>query len=165
MQFKQTLVRLFFLLIPFAASSQTTYLPQGAKETILIERLEIKAGTDSILNFSKARPFSRRQYIPHINQLDSIVSLSKVDQYNLFTANLSNLEWATGSREDYASKKPIWKHFYKTPATLYEVNTKDFFLAVNPVFQYYVGKEKDNDQHIFLNTRGVSLRGRIADKI
>lgn len=165
MQFKQTLVRLFFLLIPFAASSQTTYLPQGSKETILIERLEIKAGTDSILNFSKARPFSRRQYIPHINQLDSIVSLSKVDQYNLFTANLSNLEWATGSREDYASKKPIWKHFYKSPATLYEVNTKDFFLAVNPVFQYYVGKEKDNDQHIFLNTRGVSLRGRIADKI
>ncbi len=178
MQFKQTLVRLYnpapkglklflfsSLLLPFAGSAQTTYLPQGAKENILIERLEIKAQTDSILNFSKTKPFSRRQFISQLNRLDSIAHLSGTDQYNLYTANLSNLEWAMGDREQFASKKPLWKHFYKTPATLYEVNTPDFFLAVNPVFQYYVGKEKDNDQHIFLNTRGVTLRGRIADKI
>jgi hypothetical protein len=165
MQFKQTLVRLLFLLISIPAFSQTTYLQQGAKENILIERLEIKAQTDSILNFSKTRPYSRRQVIPEINRLDSIASLSPVDQYNLYTANLSNLEWAIGDRAQFASKKTLGKNFYKTPATFYEVNTKDFFLAVNPVFQYYVGKEKNNSEHIFLNTRGVSLRGRIADKI
>jgi hypothetical protein len=165
MQFKQTLVRLLFLLISIPAFSQTTYLQQGAKENILIERLEIKAQTDSILNFSKTRPYSRRQVIPEINRLDSIASLSAVDQYNLYTANLSNLEWAIGDRAQFASKKTLGKNFYKTPATFYEVNTKDFFLAVNPVFQYYVGKEKNNSEHIFLNTRGVSLRGRIADKI
>jgi hypothetical protein len=165
MQFKQTLVRLLFLLISIPAFSQTTYLQQGAKENILIERLEIKAQTDSILNFSKTRPYSRRQVIPEINRLDSIASFSPVDQYNLYTANLSNLEWAIGDRTQFASKKALGKNFYKTPATFYEVNTKDFFLAVNPVFQYYVGKEKNNSEHIFLNTRGVSLRGRIADKI
>ena len=166
MQIKQTLVRLLLLLFPVAGFSQTTYLPQGAKENILMERLEIKAQTDSVLNFSKTKPFSRRQFIPHINRLqDTVAGLSKVDIYNLYTANVSNLEWTIGDREEFASKKPIWKHFYKTPATLYEVNTQDFFLAVNPVFQYYVGKEKDNDQHIFLNTRGVTLRGRIAEKI
>jgi hypothetical protein len=165
MQFKQTLVRLFFLLISIPVFSQTTYLPQGAKENILIERLEIKAQTDSILNFSKTRPYSRRQVIPEVNRLDSIAALSPVDQYNLYTANLSNLEWAIGDRTQFASKKTFWKNFYKTPATFYEVNTKDFFLAINPVFQYYVGKEKNNNEHIFLNTRGVSLRGRIADKI
>src|SRR6478672_12070953 len=165
MQFKQTLVRLFFLLISIPVFSQTTYLPQGAKENILIERLEIKAQTDSILNFSKTRPYSRRQVIPEINRLDSIAALSAVDQYNLYTANISNLEWAIGDRTQFASKKTFWKNFYKTPATFYEVNTKDFFFAVNPVFQYYVGKEKNNNEHIFLNTRGVSLRGRIADKI
>lgn len=165
MQFKQTLVRLLFLVVPCIAFSQTTYLPQGAKENILIERLEIKAQTDSILNFSKTKPFSRRQFIPEINRLDSIVSLSAVDQYNLYTANLSNIEWAQGDRTKFASKKPVWKNFYKTPANLYEVNIKDFFLAVNPVIQYYVGKEKNSNQRIFLNTRGITLRGRIADKI
>jgi hypothetical protein len=60
-------------------------------------------------------------------------------------------------------EKKFLKTFYKTPANFYEVNVKDFFLAVNPIFQYYVGKEKDNDQHIFLNTRGVAFRGRLAE--
>lgn len=164
MQYKQTLLRLSILLLPFTAFSQTTYLPQGAQENILIERLEIKRGTDSVLNFSKTKPYSRRQFIPRLGRMDS-ATLSAVDQYNLHTAMLSNIEWATGERTQYLSKKPIWKHFYETPANLYEVNTENFFLAINPVVQYVVSKENDNDQHLFLNTRGVTLRGRIADKV
>src|SRR5829696_8705902 len=61
----KTLFSLSFFL-PVVASSQTTYLPQGARENILLERLEIKAGTDSILNFSKTKPFSRKQFVPAI---------------------------------------------------------------------------------------------------
>ena len=165
MQYKQTLLRLAILLLPFAAKTQTTYLPQGAKENILIERLEIKAGTDSILNFSKIKPYSRKQIIPHLGRIDSVVSLSKVDEYNRYTAMLSNLEWATGDRTDYASKKPWGKSFYQTPANLFEVNTEDFTLIVNPVIQFVVAKEDDNDQNLFLNSRGITLRGRIANKI
>jgi hypothetical protein len=165
MQFKHTAAALIVLLFFKTAYTQTTYLPQGAKENVLLERMEIKLGTDSVFNFSKTKPFSRRQYIGHLSRLDSSLQLSKVDQYNLYGAMVNNLEWAHGTRTDYRSKKPIWKHFYKTPATLYEVNEPHFFLAVNPVFQYIVGNEKNQDQHLFLNTRGVTLRGRIADKI
>ena len=164
MQYKQTLLRLFTLLVPFTAFSQTTYLPLGAKENILIERLEIKGRTDSVLNFSKTKPYSRRMFIPHIGRLDS-TTLTPVDAYNLRTAMMSNIEWATGERTQYLSKKPIWKHFYETPANLYEARSENFFLAINPVIQYVVAKENDNDQHLFLNTRGISLRGRIADKV
>ena len=179
MQFKQWLVVLSIFLFPFTALSQTTYLPQDSRENILIERLEIKNQTDSILNFSKTKPYSRRTFNPALQrwlQPDTITSntlhspLSKIfsslptktDYANIRMALTKNNEWAPAITY---SKKPIWKNFYQTPANLYEVHTKDFFLAVNPVIQYYVGKEKDNDQHIFLNTRGVSLRGRIADKI
>lgn len=165
MQFKQTGVRLLFLLVPFTATSQTTYLQQGAKESILIERLEIKAQSDSVLNFSKTKPYSRKAFITRIGRLDSSVSTSAADQYNLRSAMLNNIEWDTSTKEEYASKKRLWKHFYKTPANLYEVHTQDFFLTVNPVIQYVVAKENGNDQHLFLNTRGVTLRGRIADKI
>ncbi|HEY1112406.1 MAG TPA: hypothetical protein VGE66_02560, partial [Chitinophagaceae bacterium] len=164
MQFKQTLLRLSVFLLPFTAFSQTTYLPQGAPENHLIERLEIKAGTDTVLNFSKNKPFSRRMFIPHLVRLDSTM-LTRVDQYNMRLAMMSNIEWATGERTQYLSKKPIWGHFYETPANLYEARTENFFLAINPVFQYVVAKENDNDQHLFLNTRGVTLRGRIADKV
>src|SRR5688572_24477110 len=134
MQYKQTLLRLVILLVPFVSISQTTYLPQGAKENILIERLEIKAGTDSVLNFSKIRPFSRKQFIPRIGRMDSLISLSKVDQYNLYGAMVSNLEWATGNRTEYLSKKGLGKSFYQTPANFYETNSEDFCLVVNPVF-------------------------------
>jgi hypothetical protein len=164
MQYKQTLVKLFLFCTPFIASSQTTFLPQGAKENILLERLEIKAGTDSILNFSKNRPFSRRQFIPRLKEIDSSL-FTTTDQYNKYTAIINNLEWFPEDSISYLSKKPIGKHFYKTPATLYEVHTPNFFLAVNPVIQYSLSKENNNDQHLFLNTRGVSLRGRIANKI
>lgn len=165
MQFKQTLLRASILLAPMFAQSQTTYLPQDAKENIIIERLEIKNGTDSVLNFSKTKPYSRNQFISHIGRMDESILTSKADQYNFYSAMVGNIEWAPGVREEYLSERPIAKHFYQTPANFYEVNNEDFFLAVNPVFQYVVSKEKNNDEHLFLNTRGITLRGRIANKV
>ena len=97
MQFKQTLVRLFFLLTPFTVFSQaTTYLPQDARENILLERLEIKAQKDSILNFSKTKPFSREQFIPVIeNYFKTGTILTSVDLYNSKIALMNNPEWST----------------------------------------------------------------------
>ena len=162
MQFKQTLVRLFFLLTPFTVFSQaTTYLPQDARENILLERLEIKAQKDSVLNFSKAKPFSRKQFIGHLAQSDWS-ALTKTDQYNKQLALMNSSEWST---QAYHSKKTFLKNFYRSPANFYEVQTKDFFLALNPVLQFYLGKENNSSERIFLNARGVTLRGTIANKI
>jgi len=185
MQFIKTLLRLplflslktrrqlfqwsFFLLafFPTLLIAQTTYLSQGDKQTMLLERLEIKAGKDSILNFSKTKPFSRKMLVNGIKSyLASSPVLSKVDEYNINSVFLNNLEWVSPEeRTKYQSKKPIWKNFYRTPANLYEVHVTDFDLFVNPVIQYVVSKEKDNDQNLFLNTRGLTVRGRIANKI
>jgi hypothetical protein len=187
MQYKQTLLRLAILLLPFAVKSQTTYFPQGAKENILIERMEIKAGTDSVLNFTKTKPLSRKQFVPVIEKLykagvfvrsvgeipptldaDALegyrkaARLTDVDLYNSEITLKGSAEW---SAQKFTSKKPWGKSFYQTPANLYEVNTEDFFLAINPVVQFVVSKERDNDQALFLNSRGISLRGRIANKI
>ncbi len=170
MQFKKTLVRLVLFLFPLTGFSQSTYLPQGDKQNVLLERMEIKAGTDSVLNFSKTKYFNRSKYV--INGVKSYLqkvdesSLSKVDAYNLRSLYLNNMEWLTDEqREQYHSKKPILKNFYTSPANLYETHVKDFDLVINPVVQYTVSKEKDNDQSLFLNTRGLTLRGRIANKI
>src|SRR5215213_10178205 len=102
MQFKQTLVRLFFLLTPFTVFSQvTTYLPQGAKENVLLERLEIKRQTDSILNFSKTTPFSRKEIVrgvQHYGNLynnDSVVMtlFKSVDAANKNMLLRNNIEY------------------------------------------------------------------------
>src|SRR5438309_2373206 len=189
MQFKQTLVRLFLLIFPITAYTQTTWFPQGARENVLIERLEVKATTDSVLNFTTSKPYSTKQFIPVIQKYYDAGRLFKstgavtvaanaqqqtinevaphmtsVDLYNAQLALMNYPEWSD-SLHQFKSKKPILKAFYKTPANFFEVNVKDFFLVVNPVIQYVQGKEMNNSQNIFLNTRGVAIRGRLANKI
>jgi hypothetical protein len=164
MQYKQTLIRLLFLLLPTTVLSQTTYLPLDARENDLLERLEIKTGTDSVLNFSKTKPFSRAQFIPALQRVAAGMHLSKADAYNVYLAQARNIEYAT-SRDSIVSRKRFLKTFYKTPANFYEVNEKYFQLVVNPVFQYTIGKESMSDEHLFLNSRGITLRGAIANKI
>lgn len=180
MQFKKTLVRLLvflLLLAPFFSLAQTTYLQQGDKQNILLERLEIKMQRDSVLNFSKTKPFSRKSMAQRLISVSgspdpmaadiSALGLSRVDRYNFMSLVQNNREWLPENFPSrfYESKKTILKHFYKSPANLYEVHVKDFDLIINPVVQYVVSKENDNDQHLFLNTRGLTLRGKIAEKI
>jgi hypothetical protein len=164
MQYKQTLLRLTLLLAPFFSFSQTTYLPQGDKAAILLERMEIKGQNDSLLNFSKTRPYSRRSVVYAAGILFNTMQLSKVDNYNLNSLYKNNIEWAADPAA-IQSKKPVLKNFYKTPANLYEVHVKDFDLAINPVLQFQFSKENNNGQSLFLNSRGLRLRGRIANKI
>lgn len=159
---------LFLFSFPFTSFAQINFLPQGDKVNILMERLEIKAKTDSFFNFSKIKPFSRGHVVGALHHYlqQNGSSLSKVDAYNAQRLLMNNLEYLPeAERTKFASKKPILKSFYKTPASLYEVHVKDFDLVVNPVIQYTLSKENNNDQHLFQNTRGVRVRGQIANKI
>ncbi|MBP8115143.1 MAG: hypothetical protein KAY50_07300, partial [Chitinophagaceae bacterium] len=168
MQFKQTLSRLILILLPFSAFSQSTFLPQGDKANILMERLEIKSRTDSFFNYSKTKPFSRRHVVNAVNHYveQPGVKLSKVDKYNIERLYLNNLEYVpVAQHSKYLSKKKFIRKFYSTPANLFEVHVKDFDLVVNPVIQYTVAKESNNTDNLFLNTRGVTVRGQIANKI
>ena len=156
---------LFISFISNVALAQTTFFNPGDKSYTLIERMEIKAGTDSAFNFSKTKPYSRRSIIAAVNLPGrTAIASGKVDAYNLNSLLLNNIEWA-GNQTGFKSKKPIGKSFYQTPANLYEVHAKDFDLALNPVIQFTYGKENNYSQNLFLNTRGVTLRGKIANKI
>lgn len=160
-----------FMTVPLLAAGQVTYIPRGAAENHFIEREEIRRGRDSILNFSKTKPYSRKFVAEALSPADSHIEITafdddKVDKYNAWHAAINNLEVLPAeSRGDYSSKKTFLGRFYRTPATFFEVDQPDFFLAVNPVFQYTVGSESNSDEHLFLNTRGISVRGAIANKI
>ncbi len=177
MQFKQINPRplkgclcalLFFTIFSNSVFAQNTYLPLGSKENILIERLEILGQKDSILNFSKAKPLNRLQLVRGamaFKQNHPGIILSKTDEYNLQSLYLNNIEYLPEEqRNAIKSKKPIGR-FYTTPANLYEVHVKDFDLVINPIIQFQYMKESDNDESLFLNSRGVGIRGRIANKI
>ncbi len=169
MQFKQTLLRLALILLPFSVFSQYTYLQQGDKASVLLERLEIKGRTDSFSNFSKLKPMNRRQVVAatnlYTNKYGSSL-LSKTDIYNINSLHLNNIEYFTDAEKaKFKSKKPIGKRFYQTPANLYEVHIKDFDLIINPMINVQVSKESNNSEMLYQNTRGLYVRGKIANKI
>ena len=170
MQIKKSVITLAVFFYPVIIFAQTTFIPEGSKAYDFIDRLEIKQRINPELNFSSLKPYSRKSLVPVVEAIDSAnringVSLTAIDQYDLNSFLMDNSEWVTGSKEIFLSKKPIWKSFYITKPNLFEVDTKDFYLAVNPVINFKTAKESGNDSQIFLNTRGITARGRIANKI
>jgi hypothetical protein len=124
------------------------------------------------LNLSTVKPLSRRIAVRAAEQADSIQKaggnlLSRVDEYNLRSLLMNNSEWITSSdTSDFYSKKSWWNVFYKTKANFLEVNTKDFFFTVNPVFQQQLSSESGNSgDQLFVNTKGLTVRGLISKKI
>jgi hypothetical protein len=159
---------LFLQITTKSLFSQSNYIPQGSKEYILLDRLEIKAQKDTVLNFSHIKPFNRKWWVNRLEAIraDSIpVNLTSIDRYNIDRALLNNLEWVTTDKSEFKSKKNLWNTFYKTPANLVEVDQKDFYLSVNPVLQLYYGKESDYGDPIMLNARGIVARGMVARKV
>ena len=165
--------RLTFIVVFFMCynlSAQTTFLPEGSKEYHLLDRLEIKYGKNTDLIFSTLKPFSRKSLVQQAEWIDSVnrlksIGLTAVDDYNLHSLMMNNSEWVTGSKESFQSKKPILNSFYTTKPNLLEVDVKDFYLVVNPILNLQIGKESGNDQSLFYNKRGLTARGRIANKI
>ncbi len=166
MQIIKSLAKLFVFICPIFATAQSTFLPEGNKIYHFIDRMEIKNQRSTQLNFSTIKPYSRKSIV---EEADSIYKgkapISKVDVYNLRSIYMNNSEWYKGDKQIFLSKKPILTHFYKTPANLFEVDTKDFYLAVNPVIGFQFAKEQNNDEKLFVSTRGITVRGMIAKKI
>ncbi|MFT3979806.1 MAG: hypothetical protein QM687_04995 [Ferruginibacter sp.] len=184
MQIIKSFFKLLVFICPAAAFAQSTYLNQGDKSIHFIDRMEIKQQRNTDLNFSTLRPFNRKAVMEQAQFLDSArmgyidslgadkypqwtdLNLSDVDEYNLQSLYMSNSEWYKGNAaESFQSHRPFLKSFYKTKANFYEVNTDNFFLAINPVLQLSIGKEQDIDEALYLNTRGITVRGMIAKKV
>lgn len=184
MQIIKSWLILLVFVCPAVAVAQSTYLNQGAKEYHFVDRLEIKQQTNTHLNFSTLRPFNRKAIVRQTVFLDSArmgyadsitgidkykewtdLDLTPIDEYNLRSLLMNNSEWVTAGREEFLSKKKLLNTFYGTKSNMIEVNNKDFFLVVNPVFQLHQAVEPGYDQAIFMNSRGVTTRGMIGRKV
>lgn len=183
MQFIKSLTKLLLFICPSFATAQSTYLNSGSKEIHFVDRMEIKQQKNTDLNFSSVRPFSRKYITEQTEFIDSArlgytdangmdkyqdwnsQDLTPIDEYNLNSFLMNNTEWVTGSTESFNSRKPILKTFYKTKPNFLEVKTNNFFLALNPVFQFKIGVENGYDRSIYLNSKGVTARGMIGRKI
>lgn len=182
MQFTKAITAILIIILPAIVAAQTTYIPKGSKEYQLLDRLEIKQSRFSNINFTSIKPYSRKNVMQEILVADSLrnglisaedprvgnaqkYQLTKIDLFNIESLKMNSNEWLPEMPASFSSKRPILKRFYTTPSHFYEVHTKDFFLAINPLINFQAGKESDNDQTLYINTKGISVRGMIANKI
>jgi hypothetical protein len=172
-QFRKTIVRLgIIFFFPISGFAQSTFLPQGNKYEHFLERMEILLQTNPELNISTVKPMSRKLAVEvaqlsdslhHFYPYDYFYRLSKIDQYALHDLLMNNIEWVSGNTDSFKSKKPLLDIFYKHKANFYEVNEKDFFLVIDPVIQETQSVQTNNNGgRIFLNEKGLTLRGMIA---
>jgi hypothetical protein len=163
-----------FFLLSLTGSAQSTFLPQGSKFEHLLDRMDILQQTDPDLNITTVKPISRKSAVRVAELADSMhksfpyddfYHLSTIDRKNLASLLMNNSEWVTGPKDSFTSKRPWFNTFYTTRANFYEVNEKDFFLAINPAIQETQSYETGNKERVFLNSKGLTLRGMIAGKL
>jgi hypothetical protein len=174
MQFIKTVARLVIILIlPCSGFSQSTYLPQGSQYEHFLDRIGIKMQTNPDLNIFTCKPLSRKMAVDVSEIADSLSNspnagsyqLGKTDRATLNSLLMNNSEWVDSNQSSFNSKHPVWNTFYKTQANFIEVNEKDFFLAINPVLQFQLSNKNGEDEQMYLNTKGLTFRGRIADHV
>jgi hypothetical protein len=170
----KTLTRLSCFLFPIAAFTQSSLIPRGSKHEHFLTRMEILLGDNNDLNVSTFKPLSRRLGVMSSELADSLhqfypydyfYHLSDIDRYNLRSLLMNNREWVQSNKDSFASRKPFLKSIYKDKANFLTVEEKDFFLAVNPVLQLQQSFETANSDRVFLNSKGVSLRGMIGRRV
>ena len=187
--FKQNVLTFFFLF--FLTSSlfgQGTIVPAGNDVYHIMDRLAIKTGIPTPFH-SSIKYYLRKDVTSYAMQIDtSFGNLSVLDVKDLNYIFTDNNEWLSltefpttiaGPNEGetsqseksrteqryFAREKPILKYFYRTKANFYEANSKHFFLKINPMIDFKLAQNSEDSELVFLNRRGIEVRGGIDDRI
>lgn len=129
----------------------------------LSERYEILQGGNYKAYHNIIKPFTRRGVAVFADSagLDS-ASLSKVDRFNIDYLQSDNWEW---SQNEGNSRRPFLKKFYRKENSFYSVDIEDFNLQVNPVLYLGIGQDNNANGRLYLNSRGIEIRGLISKKV
>ena len=163
----------------FSADAQSTHLLPGMKDEWLLNRIEIKGSLiKGWSSSSSIKPYKRKDIVLSVwamlpdttskiqatSTYRNVFRLTKIDHHNMTSFLMANSEWSP-PQPAFLSRKPILKHFYKNKANAFEIKDEGFHLIFNPVLQYQQYKEQDNEENVFLNSRGLHARGLIENTI
>ncbi len=161
-------LKLLLLLVagfPLIGFAQSTNAPLNEDYYHWVDRYEVKSGRLSPELFTSVKPYQRKAIVAYVDSLQvrSQVFTSRADQFNYEYLRNDNWEWSRA--ETSTSKKPFLKHFYKKKSDLLYVDEPEFDLHVSPVLYAGIGKDSNLGDPMFINMRGVEMRGMIDRKI
>ncbi|MDB5274109.1 MAG: hypothetical protein JWO58_2476 [Chitinophagaceae bacterium] len=153
-------------LLALRTSAQQAYLPLDPEKHHMLDRMDILSGKNSKLGHSSYKPY----YRPNIQMasdsaLENYKKTSKADsfQVNFFR----NDQWELYANDSVGnSRKPFFKEFYRKKNSLLHVRKDYFTLQISPVLYLNAGRQTaNNNDLLYINTRGAEIRGSIDNKI
>ncbi len=153
--------------------AQSVYLPLGTDQYHLLERAEVLSGriSDTVC-LSGGAVYRSDAASLLANRMSGKGNVLTAADSRLLSGFLSeNGEWPGDTDRAIKSRRPILRTFYNTPSDLFRVYKNDFFFSVNPVVYLMATEERETPKGnsttkpLILNTRGVELRARIANKV
>jgi hypothetical protein len=171
MKQSQQVPRCFVLLLVvslaanFQATAQATNASNNEDYYHWLDRYEIKAGRVVPELFTTIKPYKRSAIAAYIDSLSTIdrVFQSKADAFNYEYLSNDNWEWTRAATSD--SRRPYAKKLYRKKSDLLHVDLPEFDLHINPVLYLGFGKDSEQGSRLFINSRGVEMRGMIDRKI
>jgi hypothetical protein len=152
-------------LTPILGISQSTNAPLNEDYYHWIDRYEIKAGRVAQELFTSVKPYKRAAIISFIDSLNKNdqVFRSPSDQFNF--EYLRNDSWEWSRAESSNSSRSLLKQLYKKKSDFLFIDKPEFDLHINPVLYAGLGKDSRRSETLFINTRGLEMRGMIDRKI
>ncbi|MEP2668066.1 MAG: hypothetical protein ABJH04_03670 [Cyclobacteriaceae bacterium] len=156
---------IFLMLLVSGVFAQSTNAPLNEEYYHWIDRYETKSGRVAPQVFTAVKPYKRKAIAAFVDsvQLRDNVFSSSADLYNYQYLRNDNWEWSRS--EDNESKKPVLKHLYKKKSDFLFSDLPEFDIHVNPVLYTSFGHDGQSGESLYLNSRGVEIRGMIDQKI
>ncbi|MCW5921489.1 MAG: hypothetical protein KIS77_04040 [Saprospiraceae bacterium] len=154
------------LFSPLLLFSQSSGIPLHAPAYHILDRLDISSGVESPIH-PELKLFPRQDAVDYALALDSLAhKLSRRDRADLQYIFNDNTDCLPEDSHLFSrNEKGVFGVFYKTPANFFEVNTKDFRMRVNPLFNFHIGEQAGDPELLFVNQRGLEVRGSVDDKV
>lgn len=185
----------WFLLLSVSGWAQTPFAPLNTDYYHLIDRLEIRQNRWADGFHSSVKPYNRHSIVQLTDSVltNPTRDLSDTDYFNLDYLRDDSWELVPLSTDSLRmdpftrhllpptgpgdGRRPFLKQFYRKKADFYSLQTPDIDLHVNPVLGVGLGLENvtyrqsdiatrpDGQDLLFVNTRGLEVRGTINGKL
>jgi hypothetical protein len=154
---------------------QDALLPLGSPAYSLAERYQISGITTHTFH-SSIKPFRRGDLFKTSYQLSDTLRLRPTsfdihylradnDEFYFFQHDSTVDRQSTLSEGPPQSRSSVFSIFYTRPAHFFALDNDDFYLRINPILHFGLGKESSNEDLLFVNRRGIELRGGIDQKV
>ncbi len=147
-----------------AAYSQSAYAPLNDDYYHWIDRYEVKSGRTLGPLFTAVKPYERSAIVAYMDSVEFFgLIASTTDRFNYEYLRSDSWEWSNTATAD--SGRPVFRHFYKKKSDFFHVRNDDFDLHINPLIYLGAGQDSRRDDLLFVNSRGVEVRGMVDGKV